>query len=466
MPHRVAERGLLPPEDLLRQDVIVGKRLTDQVFAHVMAVHFQRRVNGHGVAHKGQIAEGHPGLQRVDGDASIRPQHVVHVQLPDALFRLMLERGRVRREIGVLVAEQLVGNFAGQQHPNVRVLVDVLAHQIHADAGPDSGDVIGAQQRHHRLQRFQYVLFGDDDFRVVAADEIRHLAGVFQVDGVHVHADGKGAQRLFQLAGGDGAHQRAVQPAAEQEAQRRVRIQPFFHACGQQIVQAPADGIFLRHQVLIHPGRVGVADERAARPVAARREGQDRLAQAHQHLGLAGKNHGAVCQRAVIQRADADGIPGGNELAGFPIVQDQGELCVQHLEHFQTIFFVQGQQNLAVGIALKCVLFFQPFFQRPETVQLAVADHAASIPFKGLHARLVQAHNGQPVEAQIAAGDLRHPGHIRPPGQGTVKMFLQRLYRDRLAFHTKNRTHKKAPPKFPAASSDDFRTNAALRGAT
>ena len=74
MPYCVAESGFLPPKNLLRQKVIVGKGPAEQIFAHAVAVHFQRRVNGHGVAHEGKIAKGYPGFQRVDGNAAVGPQ--------------------------------------------------------------------------------------------------------------------------------------------------------------------------------------------------------------------------------------------------------------------------------------------------------------------------------------------------------------------------------------------------------
>ena len=48
--------------------------------------------------------------------------------------------------------------------------MDGPAYQVHPNAGPDGGDVIGAQQLHHRLQAISVnslearVPFGDLDF--------------------------------------------------------------------------------------------------------------------------------------------------------------------------------------------------------------------------------------------------------------------------------------------------------------
>ena len=101
------------------------------------------------------------------------------MQLPDALFRLLLEGGGGGREVCILVAEQLVGYFPRQQHPHVGMLVNPFAHQVHADGGADGGDVPGAQQLHHSGQGVEDILFGDNNLRVVAADIVGHDAGVF-----------------------------------------------------------------------------------------------------------------------------------------------------------------------------------------------------------------------------------------------------------------------------------------------
>ena len=78
----------------------------------------------------------------------------------------------------------------------------------------------------------------DDDFRVITADILCDLLGIFQVNGIFAHTDGKGADLLPQHQGADGAHQRGIQSAGEQEAQRSVGVQPLIHT-GDQLV---ADG--------------------------------------------------------------------------------------------------------------------------------------------------------------------------------------------------------------------------------
>ena len=183
------------------------KGMAQQVFSHVVGVHLHGRINGHDIFYKVQVAEGHPGLQGVDGDAAVRPQDVVHINLVHPLFGLGLKAPGVGGEVGVFIAEELVADLPGEDHPDIRPLMDGLAAQVHAHAGPDGGDVPGAQQRDEPIQGIQHILPGHDDLRVVRADEGGGLPGVFQVDGVGVHADGEGADRGTAPPGGDGAHQ-------------------------------------------------------------------------------------------------------------------------------------------------------------------------------------------------------------------------------------------------------------------
>lgn len=65
----------------------------------------------HDVLHEIEVAEGHARLHAVDGDAAVRAQNVVHMQLAHALARLFPERLGGGREVGVFVPEQLVGDL-------------------------------------------------------------------------------------------------------------------------------------------------------------------------------------------------------------------------------------------------------------------------------------------------------------------------------------------------------------------
>ena len=355
MTHGVGEGGLLAPEDVVRQQVVLFKGVAQEVFAHVVGVDLHGRVDAHDVLHKIQVAEGHPGFQRVGGDAAVRPEHIVHIQLIHPLLGLLLESLGRGGEVGVLVAEELVTDLAGQQHPDVGLLVDGLAAEVHAHAGPDGGDVIGPQQGDDFLQGVQHLLAGHVHLGMVGADVVGHFPGVFQIDGVLVHADGEGADLLAQHQGADGAHQRGIQAAGEQEAQRGVGVQPLVHTGDQLVADGVADGFQIVMAVVRDGGKVGVADELAAGVVVAGREGADLLAQADEVFGLAGEDDAAVIQVAVEQRADADGVPGGDEGVRLVVVDDHGELGVQFREHVQAILPVQGQDDLAVAAALEFV---------------------------------------------------------------------------------------------------------------
>ena len=155
-----------------------------------------------------------------------------------------------------------------------------------------------------------------------------------------------------------------------------------------------------------------------------------------------------------VQRADADGIPGGNEPVPLPVVEHQGKLCVQHLEHVQAMLPVEGQEDLAIRPAVEHIaLLLQGFLQGAEPVQLPVAHHRDPAQDEGLHPCLLQAHNGQPVEEQVPRGGLQGPGHIRSPGFGLLKAQLQLLQENVLTRVPHNGTHKKAPPNVLRSAS-------------
>ena len=204
--YSIREGGLFAPQDLRRQPVAL-KGLAQQILALAVAVQLLFRVDGHDVTHKIQITKGHAGLDAVGGDAAVGAQHIVHVQLTDALLALLLEGIGGGGVVGVLVAEQFIGNLAGQQHADIGLLVDGLAQQVHAHAGADGGDVPGAQQADDLFQTVDDHIPVDDDLVVLAAQIFCGLARIFQINGIGVHANGKGADGLAKLLGGNGAHQ-------------------------------------------------------------------------------------------------------------------------------------------------------------------------------------------------------------------------------------------------------------------
>ena len=218
MPHRIRECGLFPPEDIIRQNPLPLKGVAQEIFSLAVPVYLHLRGKVHHILYKIKIAEWHPCFQGIDRDASIRPKHIVHMQLPDSFLRLLLERLGGGCEVSVFVPEQLVGNFPGKEDSDVRPLVDGLADQIHPHAGTDGGDVVGSENLDDLFQRTDDLIGGHVNLGMVGSEEIRHLPCVFEVDGVLAHADGEGADRRCALPGRDGANQGGIQPAGKEKA--------------------------------------------------------------------------------------------------------------------------------------------------------------------------------------------------------------------------------------------------------
>ena len=385
MTHRVAEGRFFPIEDALRQP-IPFKGVAQEVFALAVYVHLFCGVDRHHIFHKGKVAKGDARFQRVYGNAAVGAQHIVHVDLADALFRFFLEFLRRRGKIRVLVAEQLVGNLAGQEHAHIGTLMDRLAAEVHAHAGTDGGNVIRPKVADERLKCCKHLFARHDDFRVVGVQILRDFPRIFEVDRVRVHADGKGADGLFEQACGDGADEAAVQPAAQEEAERGVRVEPLFHARDEPFADAGADGLHIVLTIAGNGGDVAITYEFALRVVMPRREGEHMLREADEVFRLARNGDAAIRQVAVKQRADADGIARGDEVPGLPVIDHKRKFRIQLFEHGKAVFPVQRQQDLAVGFALERVFLLQLFAHRAEAVQLAVADHPILPEEEGLHA--------------------------------------------------------------------------------
>ena len=127
MPHRVGERRFLAEENIAGEIVPLLKGVTQEILALAVDVHLHGRVDRHDVSDKAEIAERNARLHRIDGDAAVGAQHVVHVQLPDALFRLLLKLHGRGREVGIFIAEQLVGDLSRQQNAHIGGEMDLTA---------------------------------------------------------------------------------------------------------------------------------------------------------------------------------------------------------------------------------------------------------------------------------------------------------------------------------------------------
>ena len=440
----VREGRLLPPEDIVGEDMIIGKGLAQEVLAHVVGVHFELRADGHDVLDEIQIAEGDSGLEGVHRDAAVGAQHVVHIQLVDALLRLLLEGFGRGREVGIFIAEQLVGNFAGHEHAHVGLLVDGLAAQVHAHARADGGDVIGAEQRDDLFEGIEHLPARHGDLGVVRADEIGSLLRVFEVDGVKIHADGKRPDLFSENLGRDGTHKAGIQAAGEQEAERRVGVKPLFHARDKLFADGLRDGVEIVVRILCDRRQVRVADEFAVLVIMARREGEDVGAEADEVFRLTGEDDRAVFEIPVEQRADADGVARGDEGIGRRVIDDHGELRVELGKHIRAIFLPQGQDDLAVGIGLELIaLRLEHGLDRAEAVQLAVAHGHVAAEVERLHAFRMQPHDGEPVETEQAAAGRLHPRVVRAAGLCLLKIRLDLFLLEPGGRKTDNCAHKK-----------------------
>ena len=194
----IGKRRLLTPEYLIGQNAVLFKRAAQKIFSHVIGVHLHFRVNAHDIADKIKIAERYTRFQRVYGNAAVSTQNVVHVQLVHSLFSLALELLRRGGKVGVLIAEQLIGNLAREQHAHIGFLMYRLAAKVHAHARADGGYIIGPQHRYDFLERGNDLVARHGDLHVLRADEIGDLARIFKIDGVLIHADGKGADLFAQ----------------------------------------------------------------------------------------------------------------------------------------------------------------------------------------------------------------------------------------------------------------------------
>ena len=441
MTDRIAEGSLFTPEDALGQPIAL-ERLAQQVLAFAVGVQLLFGVDGHDIFHKIQIAERHAGFQAVDADRTVSAQHIVHIQLADALLALGLERGGAGGKVGVLIAEQLVGDLAGQQHTDIGVLVDVLADEVHAHRRADGRNVPGAQHSDDIFQRVEDDLFVDDDLGVVSVEVIGHLLGVFQIDGVLAHADGKGADGLAQFFGRDGADQAGIQAAGKQEADRRVGVQPLIDTGNElfadvrqnlgQFVLAVGRGI----------GNIAVAHKLAVAVVAANGERVDLFAQPDEVFRLRRKGNVTAFAVAVEQRADADRVARGDQQLFAAVVQNHRKLGVQVLEHVQPVLIVQRQDDLAVRIRLKRVaLGFQLGLDGAETVQLAVAGDAVRAAEERLHALGRKAHDGQTAKAQQAELGLGDTLIVRAAAGGAQQILGKCFFGQVMPGVTHNTAH-------------------------
>ena len=328
--------------------MVIGEGFTDQIFTHVMGIHFQLGINAHRIPYELQVTEGNPRFKTVDRNAPVSTQYIINVQFPNPFFSLFLKCGGRRRKVRILIAEQLIGDFTCKQYPDICMLMNPFAYKIHTDGCANGGYIPGPEKFHNSRESRNNILFRDYDLGVVAADIVGNLTRIFQIDRVYIHADRESTDRLIQHPLRNSADQGGIQTAGQQETHRRIRVQPFLHTVYQEAAKLCADILFTFHCKVTNICGIGILDELPVNPVISRREWQDLLTKSHQILWFAGKDPFTVIQASVVQRPDADRVAGGNQLFLFSIPQDQGKFCIQSLKHFDAILVIQWKQDLAV----------------------------------------------------------------------------------------------------------------------
>ena len=280
---------------------------------------------------------------------------------------------------------------------------------------------------HDRFQRRDHLVRRHIHFSVLRTDEIGDLPGVFQVDGVLAHADGKGADRFFALPCGDGADKGGIKAAGEQKAHLCVRRQPLFHPGDQFFADLLAGGLKVVAADAVHLCDIAVADEPAAFIVVSRGERKDLFAKSDEIFRLTGKQDDAACVVSVVQRTDADGIARGDEFVRFAVVDHTGEFGVQPGKQIRAVFKIHGEQDLAVAVACKSItLFDQPLPLGFETVQFPVTNGIAAVFFKRLHAGGGKPHDGQAVKGENTAARFDDAAVVRSTGPCLRKAVLKR----------------------------------------
>ena len=133
------------------------------------------------------------------------------MKLTNTLFGFFLKRFCRRSKIGVFITEKLVGNFAGQKHANIGLLMDCLADEIHAHTGTDSRNIKGAKHINQSIKRGNDFIGCHIDLCMVTADIVSNLLRIFQINGILAHTDGKGFYGCFTFLGSNSTHQRRIQ---------------------------------------------------------------------------------------------------------------------------------------------------------------------------------------------------------------------------------------------------------------
>ena len=336
----IGEGSLLTHQNGFRNQLILFKGMTDQIFADSVFVELLFRIDVHDIVHEIQIAERNAGFQRVDGDAAVCAEYIIDIDFADSFLGFLLESVCARGKIGIFVAKQFVGNFTGQDDTDVGVLVNPLADKIHADGSADGSNVKGSKCGDNRLQSIDHIVACDDDLVMIGMNVLRNLSRIFQIDGIDVHADGEGLQRLVHQLCGSAADKGGIKAAGEQVADRSIGIETLLNTAHQLVMDVHRNRIQIILTIVVNAGHVTISMEGTILIIAAGRERKDLVTQLDQVLRLRSKDDDALFVIAVIQRADSDRVAGGDVLTGAAVKQDQRIFRIQKAEHIYAVLFI------------------------------------------------------------------------------------------------------------------------------
>lgn len=150
-----------------------------------------------------------------------------------------------------------------------------FAYQVHTNAGADRGDIESAQELNDFFQGSQNLFLGDDDLRVLTANIIGCLPGIFQINGVFLHANGKGADRNLAFLCCHGTDQGRIQTAGQEKTDLGIGDQPLFNSGSELVMNLLAYGFHIVITVVFGFCNVTVAHKFAVFVKMSRWEGHD-----------------------------------------------------------------------------------------------------------------------------------------------------------------------------------------------
>ena len=267
-----------------------------------------------------------------------------------------------------ITAENLVGTLAAQHHLNAHRFYDA-GQKVHRRACANGCNIVCLNMINNIANGIQTFLNGVVHLVVDGAQVLGHHAGLRQI-GRALYADGKRVQTrppgigfvasLDSLCGihiGNGRNYRTVQSAREQNSVGHVAHQLALDGGLQRVAKCGRIGTAVFNCLILKPVARPPAlhTALAAAVVMAWQEGLVAVAEAFESLEFAGRIHSSVGIEPNVERNDADWVAGNQKLVAFFVVKGKGENAVQIFQKVDSLFFIQGENDFAVGPRLESV---------------------------------------------------------------------------------------------------------------